>query len=108
MKTRSILPALTLILTLPMAANAQSWECSVSDGTATVNRETARGRSLSRSTTCANGQWGCSTDFSGTGAGGQTVEGSRSSARGPFRGRSVTSVTGPEGNTVIRPNRWRR
>jgi hypothetical protein len=101
--------AFAILVAAPIsAAEAQSWQRRVIDGTASVSGQTERGGSWSRSTTCASGRRGCSTGFSATGAGGRAIEGTRESVRGPVRGRSVTTITGPEGNTFVRPDRWRR
>ncbi|MBZ9678720.1 hypothetical protein [Mesorhizobium sp. ES1-1] len=50
----------------------------------------------------------CARSYSGTGPDGQSFSGKRLSARGPFRGRSVGSFTGPDGNTIHGFRRWRR
>lgn len=50
----------------------------------------------------------CARSYSGTGPNGQTFSGKRVSARGPFRGRSAGSFTGPNGNRVHGFRRWRR
>jgi hypothetical protein len=98
----------TALVLISSAAAAQNYSRSIEDGKVTVRVEGARGGEISRTANCANGSWGCATEFSATGAGGNTIEGSRKSARGPFRGRSLTTVTGPKGNTAVRANRWRR
>jgi len=100
--------AAALVLAAPSLAEAQSWQRTVSEGAATVTAEGARGGSYTRSSTCANGRPGCSTSFSGTGPQGRSFSGTRESFRGPFRGRAVTTVTGPRGNTGVRARRWRR
>jgi len=50
----------------------------------------------------------CARSYSGTGPDGQSFTGKQVSARGPFRGRSTGSFTGPNGNTGYGFRRWRR
>lgn len=69
----------------------------------TVDRTGPNGGSSSASVTCQRvGGVRCDRSFTATGADGRTVSGDRTSNRGPFRRRSATTVTGPDGNTVTR------
>ena len=100
---------LAMFVTVPIStARARNRHRHVIDGAATGTGQTERGGNWSRSTTCTNGRRGCCTEFSATGAGARAIEGTRESVRGAVRGRSVTTITGPAGNTGVRPNRWRR
>ena len=75
----------------------------------TTTRTGANGGTYSSSSTCMNGVVArCSRSYSGVGANGRTFSGERASAYGPFRGRSVGSFTGPNGNTVYGFRRFRR
>jgi len=50
----------------------------------------------------------CRRSYSAVGPNGQSFSGHRASARGPYRLRSVRSVTGPRGNTAVGVHRrWR-
>lgn len=80
---------------------------SFGDREVTVSRQLDSGASIDRTTSCGGGGR-CTSVFSGTNAAGQAFSGTRGAYRGPFRGRSVTTVTRPEGNTIVRRNRWRR
>jgi hypothetical protein len=69
-------------------------------------RKTVHGGELSRSVDRDGNIYTGSTTR--TGPNGKTFSGERYSAAGPFRGRSVGSFTGPNGNTVHGFRRWRR
>ncbi|MDJ0624454.1 MAG: hypothetical protein QNJ17_15930 [Desulfocapsaceae bacterium] len=105
------------MLTTVNAAYAESWSRSgpkgsvsrsIDDGTASVSRSGENGGTISRTTQCKDGSWGCTSSFEATTQDGNSYSGTRETYRGPQRGRSVTTITGPEGNTLVRPNRWRR
>jgi hypothetical protein len=115
--------AVALFAALPLlvtAVSAEEWTRTGPGGTVTrtwdqdtktgtVERSSARGGSTSATVDCAFASAaGCQRSVTATGPGGHTVEGQRTSVVGPFRGRTATTVTGPQGNTVMRRGRWRR
>ncbi len=68
-----------------------------------IDRSGVNGGSSSATVNCSrSGRVNCSRDYSVTGANGETFSGQRNSQYGLFRGRSVNTVTGPDGNTVSR------
>jgi hypothetical protein len=54
------------------------------------------------------GPYGCSRQVEVVGPNGETWSRSGAVARGPYRGYSYGSVTGPAGNTVVTRRVWRR
>ncbi|TGQ12398.1 MULTISPECIES: hypothetical protein [unclassified Mesorhizobium] len=77
--------------------------------TGSTTRTGPNGGTYTSGSTCTAGVVDrCSRSYSGTGPNGKTFSGERYSAAGPFRGRSVGSFTGPNGNTVHGFRRWRR
>ena len=77
--------------------------------TGSTTRTGPDGGSYTSSSKCVAGVVDrCARSYSGTGPDGQSFSGKRVSARGPFRGRSAGSFTGPDGNTVFGSRRWRR
>lgn len=74
-----------------------------------TTRTGPNGGTYSSSSTCFDGVVNrCKRSFSATGPDGQTLSGQRYSTRGPYRVRSVGSVTGPGGNTYLGARRhWR-
>ncbi len=79
-------------------------------GSASVSRELQSGATSSRSTTCdANPRAvGCTTTMNLETRSGDAYTVERTAAGTAYRGGSVTTVTGPEGNTLIAPRRWRK
>ena len=79
-------------------------------GSGTVSRELQNGATVDRSTSCAGNPWlaGCSSSASVQSKSGEEYSIERDTLAGRHRGGAVTSVTGPEGNTVVSPRRWRR
>ena len=77
--------------------------------TGSTTRTGPNGGTYTSSSKCVGGVVDrCARSYSGTGPDGQSFSGERVSARGPFRGRSAGSFTGPNGNTVHGFRRWRR
>jgi hypothetical protein len=77
--------------------------------TGSTTRTGPNGGTYTSSSKCVAGVVGrCARSYSGTGPDGQSFSGKRVSARGPFRGRSAGSFTGPDGNMVFGFRRWRR
>ena len=76
-------------------------------GSGTVSRELQNGASSSRSTTCEGNPWGvgCTSALDFETQSGNTYSVERDAALGRYRGGSVTTVTGPEGNTFVAPRR---
>ena len=79
-------------------------------GSGTVSRDLQNGATASRSTSCNGNPWlvGCSSTIDLQTQSGDEYTVDRNTAAGRYRGGSVTSLTGPEGNTVVSPRRWRR
>ena len=67
------------------------------------------GGTYSSASTCLDGVVDrCGRSYTATGPNGQTYSGNRATARGPYRVRSVGTVTGPDGGTVVGVRRsWR-
>ena len=80
------------------------------NGSATVSREFNNSATANRSTSCSgNGRAaGCSSSIDVQTQSGDAYSVERNSAATRYRAGTVTSVTGPEGNTVVSPRRWRR
>lgn len=110
---------LGLVGTAVLLAEAQDWSRTGpsgsvarsydADGGYTVDRSGSAGGSTSATVDCARGGGlNCSRDYTVTNPQGETVSGTRQSRFGPLRGRSVNSVTGPDGasGTLARPS-WR-
>lgn len=79
-------------------------------GSATVSRDFESGATSSRSTTCDGNPWlaTCSTTLDVQTSGGNAYTLERNAAATRYRGGSVTTITGPSGNTYVSPRRWRR
>lgn len=79
-------------------------------GFGAVSREFQNGATVDRSTSCAGYLWraGCSSSANVQIQNGQEYSVERNTLAGRYRGGTVTSVTGPEANTVVSPRRWRR
>ncbi len=114
--------ALTLLLCTALGVNAalaDSWSRSGprmsvdrtydGSGSGTVTRELQNGATASRSTSCSGTPWaaGCSSTVDVETRNGNEFSAERNAAATRFRGGSVTTVTGPQGNTVVAPRRWR-
>lgn len=102
-----------LALTAGGVAQANEWTRTGPNGSVTRSYDPATGLSVTRSgvngggstatVTCARGQGlVCQRDFTRTGPEGQSVSGTRTTQRGLFRKRSVTTVTRPDGSTRTR------
>ncbi|MEL6767743.1 MAG: hypothetical protein AAFP17_11235 [Pseudomonadota bacterium] len=78
-------------------------------GTYSVNRSGINGGSTSATVNCARGGGlNCTRDYSVTSADGRTATGTRQSRYGLYRGGSVNTLTGPDGQTVTRARpTWR-
>jgi len=77
--------------------------------TSSTTRTGPNGGTYTSNSTCTAGIVDrCSRSYSGAGPNGKTFSGERYSAAGPFRGRSMGSFTGPNGNTVHGFRHWRR
>lgn len=76
-------------------------------GSGTVSRELQNGAIVDRSTSCARKSWraGCSSSANVQTQNGQEYSVERNALAGRYRGGTVTSVTGPEANTVVSPRR---
>jgi len=79
-------------------------------GSGSVTRELQSGASTSRSTSCDGNPWAasCSSTLNVQSSSGEAYSVERNAAATRYRAGSVTTVTGPEGNTVVSPRRWRR
>ncbi|MEO0428381.1 MAG: hypothetical protein AAF160_13185 [Pseudomonadota bacterium] len=109
-----------LIAAAAPMADAQTWSRSGpnggatrtldrDNGTYTLDRSGVNGGSSSATVNCSRGGGvNCSRDYSLSNADGQTVTGTRQTRYGRYRGGTVNTVTGPEGNTVTRARpTWR-
>lgn len=112
-----------LVWSAASPAAAEDWQRSTARGgvisrsvgetgnihTGSTTRTGPNGGAYTSNSSCIGGVVvRCARSYSGAGPNGKTYEGSRASARGPFHGRSVGSLTGPDGNTVHGVRRWRR
>ncbi len=117
------LPIFTTLLTLGFAAQAaqadtfsrtgprmQVERSYDGGGSGTVSRELQNGATASRSTSCDGNPWavGCTSTIDLETQAGDEYSVERNAAASPYRAGSLTSVTGPDGNTVVLPRRWRR
>ncbi|TIP13450.1 hypothetical protein [Mesorhizobium sp.] len=115
--------AAMLVAATAVPAAAEEWQRPTAHGgeisrsvsrdggvyTGSTTRTGPNGGTYTSSSKCVTGVVDrCARSYSGTGPDGQSFSGKRVSARGPFRGRSAGSFTGPDGNTAFGFRRWRR
>lgn len=113
--------AIMLIVTAPLLAiagpgNAEEWTRSTAHGgqitrtvsgedgrySGTTTRTGANGATYTSSGQCASGIVDrCARSYSATGPKGTTVTGKRATAVGPWRVRTASSITGPEGSRLL-------